>query len=526
MADLRHRGRGRGPAGLRREAHARSTSVDDRRAAARRSRTSGSRRRRRRARATGARPVRPDDARFALAAAVRRVITAMVRRPCPTRTLVAATAAIDAVADGLDGGAGPGRRPRAQPDPTGHPQDFFPTSPVIGFANPVAPPVRGRGGRRRTARDGLPSTTSTRGRRRASTAGCIALVFDEMLGAANIAAGQPGMTGTLTIRYRRPTPLRTPLRLEARFVGARRPQDHHRRARSTTATSCTAEAEGIFIELVPERFIEIGEPTDTADVRPEATRADPGRRAAGSGRARRDYTPSPAALCGRSPLRADRPARHRTTARVLGTRAATCRVRFRDGSRPRAAVRTAQLTDGPRRSRDADPRRRPPASCRWRLSSRDLRRLRAPDGRSGLGHHRRPRWRSGARRRRTRPRSSLGPELVHPEDAAAGRGALRSAGRRRPGVRRPRARYRPRDGSWRSFEWTARLEAGTGLVAGVARDVTERHRARPRAAHERGRLQAILDHSTAAVFVKDLRGRFVLVNDAFLEPARAHGPTT
>jgi PAS domain S-box-containing protein len=80
------------------------------------------------------------------------------------------------------------------------------------------------------------------------------------------------------------------------------------------------------------------------------------------------------------------------------------------------------------------------------------------------------------------------------------------------------ARYRAKDGSWRSFEWTARLEPGTGLVAGVARDVTARQATRRALRTSEARLQAILDHSTAAVFVKDLQGRFVLVNDAFLRP--------
>ena len=96
--------------------------------------------------------------------------------------------------------------------------------------------------------------------------GVIAMVFDEMLGAANIMAGSPGMTGTLTIKYRKPTPLRTPLRLEARFVGR-----DGRKIRTYGAMYhgdvLTAEAEGIFIELVPQRFL--GVVTENADS-PEA----------------------------------------------------------------------------------------------------------------------------------------------------------------------------------------------------------------------------------------------------------------
>ena len=38
-----------------------------------------------------------------------------------------------------------------------------------------------------------------------------------VLGAAQTFSGAPGMTGTLTIRYRKPTPLHTDLRFEGRF---------------------------------------------------------------------------------------------------------------------------------------------------------------------------------------------------------------------------------------------------------------------------------------------------------------------
>ena len=159
-----------------------------------------------------------DDARFDLAArgatgherhgGVCRSPTTTSRPPRP-RSRAWPTAS--------SGVAGPGRRARAQPDPVGDPQEFFPTSPVIGFANPVAPPVVVEavdGELRGTAffdyqYEGPPTCVH---------GGVIAMVFDEMLGAANIMAGSPAMTGTLTIKYRKPTPLRTPLRLEARFL--------------------------------------------------------------------------------------------------------------------------------------------------------------------------------------------------------------------------------------------------------------------------------------------------------------------
>ena len=213
-----------------------------------------------------------EDRRFELAAALRRIANAMVGRPLGDDDVEAATRSIAAVADTLERVAAPGRRLRAQPDPAGHPQDFFPTSPVIGFANPVAPPVEVEaidGELRGTAFFDFPyegPPTCVHG-------GVLAMVFDELLGAANIVAGCPGMTGTLTIRYRKPTPLRTPLRLEARFV-----ERDGRKIRTTGAIYhgdlLTAEAEGIFVELVPQRFLKIvAENSDSLDA-VEQVRAD------------------------------------------------------------------------------------------------------------------------------------------------------------------------------------------------------------------------------------------------------------
>ena len=94
----------------------------------------------------------------------------MVSLPIADDDIKAAAAALKERGRRPGGPAGPGRRPRAQPDPVGDPQDFFPTSPVIGFANPVAPPVVVEavdGELRGTAT----STTSTRARPPVSMAG-------------------------------------------------------------------------------------------------------------------------------------------------------------------------------------------------------------------------------------------------------------------------------------------------------------------------------------------------------------------
>ena len=58
--------------------------------------------------------------------------------------------------------------------------------------------------------------------------------------------------------------------------------------------------------------------------------------------------------------------------------------------------------------------------------------------------------------------------------------------------------------------------ARSGLVYGAARDVTDHHVAQSALAANEAWLAAILDHSTAAIFVKDTSERYVVVNEVFL----------
>jgi hypothetical protein len=195
-----------------------------------------------------------------LADAVRRISAVAVGHPVPDDDIAGAADVLVRIADALEESAPASKRPRFPPDTTGHPQDFFPNSPMIGFANPIAPPVEvwsveGEGGRREIrgrvtfgyAYEGPPTCVH---------GGTIAALFDEVMGAANIITENPGMTGTLTVRYRRPTPLLAPLEIVARFTGA------ERRKVFTWAGiyhdgALTAEAEGIFIKMDPNRLLDI-----------------------------------------------------------------------------------------------------------------------------------------------------------------------------------------------------------------------------------------------------------------------------
>jgi PAS domain S-box-containing protein len=112
--------------------------------------------------------------------------------------------------------------------------------------------------------------------------------------------------------------------------------------------------------------------------------------------------------------------------------------------------------------------------------------------------------------------------LVHPDDAD---GVLSLLGRSRPEraatggpASGAESRWRRPDGTWRWLEWTAGRGADPATSYGAARDVTDRHLARAAVHAARNRLQAIVDHSPSAIFVKDLDDRYVLASEAFLQP--------
>jgi len=92
--------------------------------------------------------------------------------------------------------------------------DIFPYSPITGALNPVAPPIRmWRDGS--TVRGAGRIPTSLNGPPSAVHGGFVAAVLDELLGMAGVVAGIGGFTGTLTVRYLKPTPIGIDLDLEA-----------------------------------------------------------------------------------------------------------------------------------------------------------------------------------------------------------------------------------------------------------------------------------------------------------------------
>ncbi len=195
-----------------------------------------------------------------LATALRRVNSLAVAAPLDAEAVGDAAAAVERLADTLASAAGEGRRPRQMPDPGGDPREFFPTSPIIGLENPVAAPVllqvvEGADGGPLEVRATACFDFPYEGPPGCVHGGVIAATFDELLGSATIVAGNPGMTGTLTIKYRKPTPLRADLTMEARYLGR-----DGRKVRAWGAIHhgdvLTAEAEGVFIQVGPAKLLE------------------------------------------------------------------------------------------------------------------------------------------------------------------------------------------------------------------------------------------------------------------------------
>ena len=110
--------------------------------------------------------------------------------------------------------------------------------------------------------------------------------------------------------------------------------------------------------------------------------------------------------------------------------------------------------------------------------------------------------------------------LIHPEDRDRVAEVLRDH-RDVPGPFPPlEYRVRDRGGSWRYLEAVGENLLHDPAVGGIvvnARDITERRLAEEALRESRENLQAILDYTTAVIYVKDREGRFTLVNRRFEE---------
>ena len=194
------------------------------------------------------------DASRAAADATRRLIGALVGSDAPVDHLALAANEIDAVARRLAPYAPRASRfetvqARGAHGPSS--EDYFEYHAFIGPSSPLAPPmILETNGERIEA-------TVTYDHRHEGFAGLVhggflAAAFDFVLAAASATTNSVSMTGRLTVRYRKPTPINTSLlysgwveRADARKIVAR--------GSLSANAATTAEAEGLFVVIPRDR---------------------------------------------------------------------------------------------------------------------------------------------------------------------------------------------------------------------------------------------------------------------------------
>lgn len=198
-----------------------------------------------------------------LADAVRDVIERFVATSAPIEVFAGVADELQRIADRFEGypqgnlyigfaeAANAGRTADGPTD-----NSVFDHSPLMGRANPLAPPLEPE------VHDDRIVCHVTFGSAYEGPPGCVhggfvAAAFDELLGLTQSLSGAPGMTGRLTIHYRQPTPLHTPLRLEGVLTDVDGRKILTSGRMTTPDGTLTAEAEGLFISIDFAKFAEL-----------------------------------------------------------------------------------------------------------------------------------------------------------------------------------------------------------------------------------------------------------------------------
>jgi acyl-coenzyme A thioesterase PaaI-like protein len=186
-----------------------------------------------------------------LASAVRELVASCVTSDAPQEVLAAASAQVRAVVELLS------QHPRGtflDAFTRGTIDDvtrFADRGTMVGLSNPMSPPMT-------MTDDGETVIAHVNfGPPFEGAPGCVhggllAAAFDQTLGFLNVARKVGSMTATLSVKYRKPTPLSKPLRIEARVDrvdGRKRWVSAKMYAPTTDGDELTAEAEGLFIAL-------------------------------------------------------------------------------------------------------------------------------------------------------------------------------------------------------------------------------------------------------------------------------------
>ena len=204
-------------------------------------------------------------ARRRLADAMRRVIERLTTSDAPEAELETAAARLEDYAEHL---ATHPRRERyvgfsesaltdaKQEDAEAQGGGHFDYSPLIGRSNPLAPPIHVE-----ADEDGLVIARVVFGSAYEGPPGCvhggyIAAAFDEVLGYAETFSGAPGMTGTLNVVYRSPTPLHSEVVFRAKIERVEGRKIYVHGTLHAGDRPC-AESDAIFVSIRPGRYLEL-----------------------------------------------------------------------------------------------------------------------------------------------------------------------------------------------------------------------------------------------------------------------------
>jgi acyl-coenzyme A thioesterase PaaI-like protein len=178
-----------------------------------------------------------------LTQSVRELIDATIRTQVDAESVAQAKAAIDAATDRLrssqlDGSFGIRFGTEGDQMPWGN--------AVIGLRNPTAPPLTVEKGTDGSVFADFHLGAAYEGPPGHVHGGVAALILDHVLGEAASSAARPRLTGTITMRYLRTTPL-GPLRVEA-WIDRTEGYKTYAVGHIADAEGHTVEAEGIFIQ--------------------------------------------------------------------------------------------------------------------------------------------------------------------------------------------------------------------------------------------------------------------------------------
>ncbi len=184
-----------------------------------------------------------------LADALRRQIVASVEQDADPALLAAHAERAEALADSLERSAA-GKRV-ALVDSAWESERgtlaYLPFSPIMGSLNPASFGIEIRREGERVVSE-VRLNEVVEGATGLVHGGVIAGIYDELLASANLMIKSGGPTGTLTVRYRRPTPLYETLRFEG-WVERTDAKKVYAKGHCLAGDQVVSEAEAIFVKF-------------------------------------------------------------------------------------------------------------------------------------------------------------------------------------------------------------------------------------------------------------------------------------